>query len=186
MLKKTLSAKTIFIFLSLLVVIITGVLIINNKGSGTTQGSTTEPIGGSGQVPGIVAQKNIQREFSFPIPANDESFTYTIISAEKRETITVKGQQARANSGKIFLLINLKITNPTDYGLRLQTRDYIRLSANKGKEWLAPELHNDPVEAQAISTKYTRLGFAVDTSQKEFTLRIGEINGEKTTINLQF
>jgi hypothetical protein len=49
---------------------------------------------------------------------------------------------------------------------------------------LAPEIHNDPVEVQALSTKYTRLAFPIDDTYKDLTLYVGEINGHKDAIKL--
>ena len=69
----------------------------------------------------------------------------------------------------------------------MNTKDYVRLSINgTDKELLAPEIHNDPVVIQAISTKSTRVGFPLSASDKKLKLFIGEINGNKTQIELNF
>jgi hypothetical protein len=74
-----------------------------------------------------------------------------------------------------------------DKGIEINSRDYVRLIVDGNtKEMLAPEIHNDPVEAQAISTKYTRVGFPINTSDKNLVLQVGEINGPKQTIKLEF
>ena len=81
------------------------------------------------------------------------------------------------------MIINLKIINDLNSCVQINTKDYVRLSLNGDKNvWLAPDIHNDPVEVQAISTKLTRVGFAISTSDKNIILRIGEINGAKTDI----
>jgi hypothetical protein len=51
-------------------------------------------------------------------------------------------------------------------------------------ELLAPDIHNDPVEVQAISTKPTRVGFPINDTDKKLTLFIGEINGQKDKVEL--
>ena len=103
-----------------------------------------------------------------------------------RKEIVVKGQKATAVAGRIFLIFNLRLINEGQQKIQVNTRDFLRISANGGQEWLAPDIHNDPVEAQPISTKYTRLGFPVNEGQKNFQVQVGEINGEKTTFDLQF
>jgi len=137
-----------------------------------------------------VATKEIKREFSYPLrnSKSEEVSTlkFFIETAEIRNEILVKGQRAQAVSGREFLIINLKITNQYTNAIQLNTKDYIRLAVNGNEnEWLAPDIHNDPVEVQADSTKYTRVGFPVNTSDKDFILRVGEINGSKETIKLE-
>lgn len=107
-----------------------------------------------------------------------------LTSAELQDEIVIKGQKANAVKGKEFLIINLKLTNNYSKTIQINTRDYIRLSVNKSDEKLAADIHNDPVEVQAISTKYTRLGFPIDETDKNLTLYVGEINGKKESITL--
>lgn len=109
---------------------------------------------------------------------------YDIVGAERREEIVVKGQKIRAVEGKEFLILAVKVVNEAQEPLILNSRDYLRLS--EGGEWLAPEIHNDPLEVQAISTRYTKLGFAIAKTIKTFQLQVGEITGEKKTIDLNF
>jgi hypothetical protein len=41
------------------------------------------------------------------------------------------------------------------------------------------------VEVQAISTKFTRVGFPINENDSDLKLRVGEIEGEKETIPLE-
>jgi hypothetical protein len=139
----------------------------------------------------ILATVPVNREFSFPLKDAKEKeigrFTYIIESAELRNQIVVKGQTATAVDGRVFLLLNLKLVNGLDQGLSINTRDYIRVSINGDeKEWFAPDIHNDPVETQAISTKSTRVGIAIDEDDRDIKLQIGEINGTKEIIPVSF
>ena len=85
------------------------------------------------------------------------------------------------------MIINLKIVNTLKQGINVNAKDYMRLTVNgNNNELLAPDIHNDPVEVQAISTKYTRVGFAINESDKNYVLRIGEIDGGKESIKLAF
>lgn len=132
----------------------------------------------------------INKSFSFPVRDGSNkvitNFSYVIQSANIVDQIVVKGQIATAVKGKTFLVITLRLDNPSNQSIEANTRDYIRLTANNNNEALAPEVYNDPVEVQAISTKLTRLGFPINTTDKKLVLHVGEINGEKTNIPLSF
>ncbi len=143
------------------------------------------------EVAPAVASTSINKEFTFPLKNEKGSevskIKYVIESAELRNEIIVKGQRARSVKGRIFLILNLKIVNDFKQKIEIQTADYVRLSVNGNKEvWLAPDTHSDPVAIQAISTKYTKIGFAVNESDKDILLRIGEINGEKQELPIKF
>ena len=135
------------------------------------------------------ATQDINREFVFPLrdTLGEEvsKLKYILEKAETRDEIVVKGQKATAIRGRTFLIITLKIKNEHNKTIQVNTRDYIRMSVNGNEnEWLAPEVHNDPVEIQAISTKFTRVGFPINTTDKDIVLRVGEINGDKEKIDL--
>jgi hypothetical protein len=136
------------------------------------------------------AQKTetINKDFTFPITnvnGGPISMKFTVQDASLNNQIVVQGQTATAVKGRTFLIVTLKIANTFNQSIQINTRDYIRLSVNGDENtWLAPDIHNDPVEIQAISTKFTRVGFAVNTTDKNFILQIGEIKGNKEKINL--
>jgi hypothetical protein len=133
----------------------------------------------------------VNRDFEFPLK-NDQNkelgkIKYSIQTAELRKDIVVNGQTAKAVPGRAFLILTIKLSNDLNRSVDMNTRDYVRLAtAGKEDEWLAPEIHNDPVEIQAISVKYTRLGFAVDDNDKGFILQVGDINQNKDKIELKF
>ena len=147
-----------------------------------TQSATTS------SVSSAKSSQQISKTFKFPIKnAKGEvinHLSYTIESAELRDEILVKGQKVRPVKGKLFLILALKIANPQNKGIEIRTRDYVRLSTNKSSELLAPDIHNDPVEVQAISTKYTRIGFIASENVKDFALLVGEVEGAKEKIAL--
>jgi hypothetical protein len=136
------------------------------------------------------ASQEFNKEFLFPL--KDQSgkevskLKITLQNAELRDEIIVKGQRGTAVQGRTFLILNLKIVNEFDKPLEVKVRDYVRLIINNSPDKLAPEIHNDPVEVQAISTKYTRLGFPINDTDKNLVLQIGEIKGQKQTIKLNF
>lgn len=178
---KVIISAVIILFLS--AVIYFGrelVLSLNNSSGKTTQGILAEPKN----------TQKINKNFEFPLKnANGEEISklkFQVESAELRDQIIIKGKRASAVSGKVFLVINLKITSDLNQAIEMKTRNYIRLVVNNNeKELLAPEIHNDPVEVQATSTKYTRVAFAIFNNYKSLKLRVGEPDKEKTVIDLK-
>lgn len=143
------------------------------------------------KLPDAKAVTTLNKEKQFPIK-NEKGeelakIKFVVENAELRDQLVVKGKKATAVKGRTFLVVNLKITNNFNKAIEINTRDYIRLSVNgNDSEWLAADMHNDPVAIQASSTKYTRLAFPINESDKNLKLRFGELNGEKDTIDLKF
>ena len=136
------------------------------------------------------ARQILNKEFEFPLKDGKgkevSKIKYKIESAELQDSIIVKGQRARSVKGRTFLILNLKVSNNFTQGIEINSRDYVRLLVNSSKESMAADIHNDHVEVQAISTKFTRLGFPINDSDKNLMLRIGEIKGKKETVKLNF
>ena len=136
------------------------------------------------EVKSAKAEQILNKEYVFPLRNEDEEkiaeIKYFLEKVELRDEIIVKGQRATAVKGRTFLIFTLKITNEYKSDIEIDSRDYVRLSVNgNADEWLAPEIHNDPVEVQAISTKFVRLGFPINDSDSNLVLRVGEIDEEK-------
>lgn len=143
------------------------------------------------QIAGTSQSLTLDRELTFPLKDGEgnptESFLkYTISSAALTDQIVIKGQKATAIPGRTFLILSLKLENPTQTSLSIRTRDFVRLEPEGSVDKLAPDIHNDPSEVQAISTKITRVGFPVNDGVRNFKLYVGEINGEKQVIDLNF
>jgi hypothetical protein len=177
--------KLVFPLVIVILVVIGGFLLFSPKTS-----SSANPASGDNRtvMQKPVATQTVNKTFSFPLLDSKgkevSQIKYTIESAELRNEIIVKGQKATAVQGKTFLVINLRLTNDYSKSIQINVRDYIRLMVNKSEEKLAPEIHNDPVEIQAISTKVTRVGFPINDTDKNLVLQIGEINGKKQTVTL--
>lgn len=143
-----------------------------------------------GAVSPDVVTTPIDRSFNFQVydknkePA--EVITYTLTNAQLTRQIIIKAQRATAVKGRIFLIINLKLVNDTDKSLFLNTRNYIRVQPAGVDDRLAPEIHNDTVEVQPLSTKLTRVGLPVDEEVRQFKLFVGELDGEKEVIDIIF
>ncbi len=167
-----------------LVVIIIGYILVRNIAGTKSQAGADQRI----TIEKPKASQTLSRQFYFPLKDAQgkevSKFRYEIQSAELRDVIIIKGQKATAIKGRTFLVLNLKITNNFDKSIQINARDYIRLTVGKSTEKLAPDIHNDPVEVQAISTKYTRLGFPINDTDRDLTLQIGEITGRKELVKL--
>jgi hypothetical protein len=175
----------------LVVVFGIGVFALSNVIGKSTTGATPSLASNQAQtsIEKPVATQTLNKSFDFPLKdASGKTVSqlhYVIQSAELDNQIIVKGQRASAIEGRTFLVLNLQITNSYDKSIQLNTRDYVRLTAGQSSEKLAADIHNDPVEVQAISTKDTRLGFAINTADaKDLTLQVGEISGPKQTVKL--
>jgi len=142
-------------------------------------------------VTGAKAQKNINKEFSFPIKDNKgktiTTLKITLEKAELRDEIIVKGQKAYPVQGKTFLILDMRIKNDLDKAIELKARDYFRLVINnKEEDKLAADIHNDPVSIQPLSTKQTRIGFFISDTDKNLSLYVGELTGKKTKVPISF
>jgi len=178
-----------FVIVGVVIVIIAGVIIgkvVNNPAQTKTLGASAT--NSQVAIAKPLAQETLNKEFDFPLKDASgkevSKIQYEIQSAELDNQIVVKGQIATAVAGRSFLILNLKITNNYDKAVNLNTRDYVRLIVDNATDKLAADVHNDPVDIEAISTKYTRLGFAIDSNAKDLKLEVGEIDGAKQTIQL--
>lgn len=182
--------KSFFIPLGLLLIVVIAVvafiLTSASKSPSNVLGANDRRI----DVKKPLATQKINKDFSFPLKdsAGKEvsKVKYRILDAELRDEVIVNGKRATAIKGRMFLIINLKITNDYTKTIQVNTRDYVRMTVNNNGENLAPEIHNDPVEIQANSTKYTRIGFPINDTDKDLKLSVGEIEGKKEEIKLNF
>lgn len=135
------------------------------------------------------ADKQLAKEFKISLKDEKgedvEGITMRLENVEIRDEIIVQGQKANSVAGRSFLVVNLKLVNSLQQAVEINTKDYLRLSVNEN-EWLAPDIHNDPVLVQAISTKPTRVAFPVDAGLTRFTLQLGEITGDKEKVEIDF
>lgn len=171
-----------------IIVLVLGIIIVRN--ANTTNAVSVPVISGDKRVDvdKPKSQQKLNKFYSFPLKDQNgkevSKFSYEILDAELRDEIIVKGQKATSIKGRTFLIVNLKITNNYDKNIQLNVKDFIRLTTGNSVEKLAPDIHNDPVDVQAISTKYTRVGFPINDTDKNLSLQIGEITGNKDTIKL--
>ena len=152
---------------------------------------TNSTFGNSDQradAPTPLATQNLNTEFKFPLKDDKgkevAQISYFVKSSNLQDSFIFQGKMAKAIKGRTFLIFDLKITNPYTKTIEINAKDYIRIKANDSDEQLAPEIHNDPVQIQSNSTKYTRIGLPINDSDKDITILIGELSGKKQTIKL--
>lgn len=183
--KSFLSKRVIFFWVLLLILI--GSLVVTKIIMKRPVVQSTSPL----ETNIAIATQDINHEFSFPLKDSHGeeigAIQYKVEKAELRNEIIVKGTRATAGPGRSFVVLSLKITNDFKQAVSVNTRDYVRLSVNgKVNESIAPDIHNDPVEVQAISTKPTKVAFPINTSDKDISLWVGELNSEKEQIAITF
>jgi len=182
--RPSLPIKPILLLIGVLALFFVGVKLLAKSGQGSVSGETIT-------VSDAKASTDIGKEFSFPLKNSKgeeiSSIKYLVEKAELRDEIIIQGKRATAVKGRIFLILNLKVSNEFTQSIEINTKDYVRLSVNGNEEeWLAPDIHNDPVEVQAISTKYTKVGFAINDNDRNLMIQVGEIKGKKESININF
>ncbi len=178
--------KYLLVGIGVLVIIFVIWGLVSMMSKGSVQGAATKA-----DIAPPIKTVELNKEFNFSLKdeknAEIGKIKYIIENAELRDQIVVQGKRATAIEGRQFLVLNLKIVNDNNKTIGMQTRDYLRLSVNGNEnELLAPDIHNDPVVVQAISTKYTRIGFPINESDKNLKLKVGEIKGDKQTLDLNF
>ena len=152
---------------------------------------STIPYSNKVSIKEAIATTPLNKEFKFPLK-NDkgetiEEIKYILENVELRDEIVVQGRKASAVSGRTFLILNLKIANDSSKTISMNTKDYVRLIVNNNEnEPLSPSIHNDPVVVDAISVKPTRIGFAINETDKGLKIKVGEIKGDKTAIDINF
>lgn len=176
-----------------LVIIIISVMVlafwsIQKATSSSSVAGTPQQNGQDVTITKPITQKTVNKTFTFPLRDQQGQevgkLSYTVESVEIRDQIIVQGQPANSVKGKKFFIINLKLTNNHNQTVQVNAKDYLRVSIGNSSDKLAPDMHNDPVEVQAISTKPTRLGLAINETDKNIVLQVGEISGEKETIQV--
>lgn len=138
-----------------------------------------------------LATKQVNQSYPFPIKDSAgkqvSQFTYDIEQAELRPQIVVQGQKAQAVDGKTFLILDLKLTNSYDQAIDVSTRNFVRFAVDGDtKDLQAADIHNDPVNVQAKSTKYTKIGLTVPSDVKKVILYVGDINASKSQYTISF
>lgn len=153
---------------------------IRKRSSATVAGSSTSvsvDINRSYRFGGITGQG--QRS---PSP-----IAFTIKNAEKTDRVIVKDQTFVAKNSKMFFILNLELKNETIQPLNILPGDLIRLTYNGDQtNKYAPDLHNNLVLVAPISTKLDRVGFVIPGDARDIKLHVGELEGNKDGVQVEF
>lgn len=141
--------------------------------------------------PKVVAV-SVDKGFDFPALNNlgkpsGTKIRLKIAQVEKSNQVIVKDQTFTAKNNKLFLIVNVELKNDATTPLNLLPGDLIRLTYNNDENnKYAPDLHNNLVLISAISTKLDRVGFVIPEGARNFKLLIGELEGKKESVAVEF
>jgi hypothetical protein len=108
-------------------------------------------------------------------------FQLEVVSAHKAESLLIQGQRVIARNNKVFLVVNMEISNSYKVALYNQPVDSFRLIGSDGKRY-APTAHQGNVEVRPESTKTSNVGFVVPEDQKKFKVEVGDLNSDKVIL----
>jgi len=169
------------------VIAIVGILsLLKRSNSSTTSTGKTSVI--SGKVAKAKATVKVGEKFEFmAINAQKKEVpvSFTIDVIERKDEIKLKGEPQGAPAGKDYVLVRIEIQNDSADRVAIATADKVRLQSSDGKLF-APDYHNGNVVIDPISVRRDLLAFLVDTDVKKLTLLVGELGGEKKTIEVNF
>lgn len=132
-------------------------------------------------------QTEIKRDFEFPIQnvGKKVSLKFSLISAQLTNTVANQGKPIKSTADKQFLIIFLELQNDSQYPLKINSQDFVRLIGEGDKKY-ASDLYNGQIEVSPISVKKDEIGFLVAANQKQFKIQVGEIEKDKEIIEINF
>lgn len=136
----------------------------------------------------LIAQTNINSEYKFNALTSNQKKTDIVLritDAEIRKEVLIQGKPANASGDKAFLILNLEFDNSDTTNKYIAPVNLFRLIDEQGKKYAA-DIHSNIVEVAPISTKKTKIGFVINESQKKFMLNLGELDGDKTELEINF
>lgn len=114
-----------------------------------------------------------------------QKITFSLVSVQKTNQIYVKNKPVRTTPENAFLVLSLELKNDTDKRVYFYSSDLVRLLTKDEKKFEA-DFKNPKLEIAPFSTKKDKLVFLVSAKEDNFQIQIGEITGNKETINLKF
>lgn len=133
-----------------------------------------------------ISETKVNKSFDFLIKKGaKDKFSINIEKASLVKLVTSKGKPMVPKQGEIFLLLYLKLENNLTVGLNINSQNYFRLIDKEGKRY-APDFYNTSLQVLPISVKSDNLGFVIKEGEKNIQIQVGEVDGEKKTVEIQF
>lgn len=179
--KDGISKKALIVVAVILVVAIGGWYFTQNNGTNGASDPSNINLSPSGTA-------NLNRKVEFPIRNRDgketeNKLTVTFTSLERANKVLYSGKPLIAKQGKDFIISNIEIENTTKDRLTVRPVDFIRLVDNEGRNYAA-DLQTNPLKVEPLSIKKTRTIFIASEDMKTLKLLIGEINGNRETVEV--
>lgn len=133
-----------------------------------------------------VAENQLDKNFDFKLnlsPEEEINLKMVLVNAKKVKTVATNNQPLQANPGKEFLVLTLEYENSHSQALRVDSQSFFRLIRDEKKH--AADFYNGQIELPAISVKKDEIGFVVE-GEKSFKLQVGQVEGEKEEIEINF
>lgn len=134
----------------------------------------------------------VSLQYDLLIPAQNEDgdtvnrdLKIKVTDAQRQKRVLVKGSWVRAREGKVFIVVNMDVTNEARAILYGNPVDWARLVEDDAKK-IAPSVHQGDLEIRPQSTKVTNIAFVVDENRTSATIELGRIWGLEDTINIEF
>lgn len=152
---------------------------------------TTRPLPTPTPKPAPKTEKfPLDKTYSYPVtdPQGNKiaNIEYKMIEYELTNQVSVNNvYRAIVTDDKEILVFNIELTNDEDGAVNIMSGDYLRLKKNGEDKLIAPDIDSDPVEVRPQSTKNTKLGFTLLKTDKDITVEVGELGGNKETIEIR-
>ena len=179
------SLKKVVLIGIVILILVIGISLLGRSSSNSSGGSKAQVSSTSSKnVPTVEINKSF--EFS-AINAKKEkvNIKFNLATAERKNEVKVKGEARQVTGTKDYLLLRIELENTNPERLAFATADYIRLQGD-GDKLFAPDFHNGNVIIDPLSVKRDLVAYVVDKEDKNFTILVGELEGEKQKIEINF
>lgn len=177
--------KSILIVIVVIILVsLVGYLFLKPKPSSSqsTKGTNTQ----STSVVKASAQLDKVFEFNATNQKKEKKkIKFTIQTIERKDEIKVKGETRISTKDNDFLLMRIEIENSTSEKLAISPSDLVRIEDERGKLF-APEYHNGAVIIEPLSVRKDLMSFVVNKKLNKFIFHVGELDGQKEKVEVNF
>ncbi len=135
-------------------------------------------------VAGVLSQTTLNRNYSIPVSKTNsaDQLKVTVTQARLMNSVKLQGQDIKAETGKVFLLVDLELQNTSNNELKFMARDYFRLIVDSKP--FAPQFYNSNVTIAPVAVVQDRVAFVVDKSLRNFKLQVGDVKNPNDLLTL--